>query len=95
MQYLDDATSAFAPLGWVRVNWTPYNSASGETRPSLGHLTGVSGQQTVVGLGPNAGANGWVPIYDRAPGFAVLGWRQVGDAAYGASNGATRPSAGR
>ena len=95
MQYLDDATNAFAPLGWVRVSWTPYNAASGETRPSLGHLTGVSGQQTVVGLGPNAGANGWVPIYDRAPGFAILGWRQVGDAAYGASNGSTRPSAGK
>ncbi len=95
VQYRDDAAAGFAPIAWKRLPWTPYNAASGETRPSLGRMAAAPGAQTVIGLGRNAGADGWAAIYDRAPGFGVLGWRQVSDGAYNSSNGETRPSVGR
>jgi len=100
LEIKDDADNGFAPLAWIRVNWSGYNGANGETWPACGDVDGDGRDEIVVGLG-NGGA-GWLRAFDDATtGYAPLpgtpvagGWMRVPFANYNTANGAVHPAVG-
>jgi len=80
---------------WVRVPWSAYNSANGETWPAVGDIDGDGRAEIVAGLGTYRSNGGWMYIFeDEAAGFASKGWLRVLWSAYNSANGETRPAVG-
>ncbi|GEM_PF-2930126 len=91
LQVMEGVDGQFATRAWIRVPWTAYNSANGETWASRVQLDGDAADEILVGLG-RGGAGMLVRFDDAAAGHAFLGWSQVPWAAYNAANGETRPA---
>lgn len=90
----DDASANYAFLRWLRVPWSSYRSANGETRPALGDIDGDGSAEIVVGLGPNEG-KGYMMVFDDAStDHASLKWLSVPWSSYRNSNGETWPALG-
>ena len=78
---------------WLRVKWSAYNSANGETRIATGDIDGDGKDEIVIGLG--TGGKGFVEVLDDAStGYAHLAWPRVNWTAYNSSNGETWPACG-
>jgi len=89
-EVLDDD---YSHLAWGRVNWPPYNSANGETRPACGDVDGDGRDEIVIGLGQ--GGDGWIEVFDDvSSGHAHLAWPRVQWGPYNSANGETRPACG-
>ncbi len=83
----------YTPDAWLRVKWSAYNSANGETRIATGDIDGDGKDEIVIGLG--AGGKGFVEVLDDAStGYAHLAWPRVKWSSYNSSNGETRPACG-
>ncbi len=93
MEIKDDADTGYAHLDWLRLNWTAYNSANGETRPACGDLNGDGKDEIVIGLGQAGG--GWLEVKNDADtGYAHLDWLRVDWSGYNNANGETHPACG-
>ena len=100
LEVFDDADSGFAHLEWIRIPWSAYNKANGETYPACGDLDGDDRDELVIGLGP--GGKGFLYLVDDAlSGFADLagtpngsGWLRTGWSDYNKGPGATHPAVG-
>lgn len=87
------ASSNYNHRAWRQVPWSAYNSRNGETRPAVGNLDGLGGEEIVIGLGRTGG--GWFQIRHGAAGnYNHIAWRQVPWSSYNSSCGGTRPAAG-
>ncbi len=94
MHVFDDATRGYASIGWQRVPWSAYNSANGETHPSVGDTDGDGKAEVVVGLGSSS--EGWVPVFRGVDGStATVTWKQIPWSAYNSAVGTTQPAVGR
>jgi hypothetical protein len=75
---------------WVRVNWSSYNSTSGETRPVCGDIDGDGRDEIVVGL--SQGGSGYMEILDDvSASHKHLAWPRIHWATYNQANGETWP----
>ena len=100
LEVLDDAAANHAHLAWLRINWSAYNTANGETFPACGDVDGDGKAEIVVGLGQGGG--GWLKAFDDASaGFTPLagtprpdGWILLGWGAYQNTQGETHPAIG-
>jgi exo-beta-1,3-glucanase (GH17 family) len=92
---IKEPRAPFANRRWLRVNWTEYNDAVGETRPVLCNLDEQGHAGLVVGLGAFPRSGGWLEIF-RNPGggWTHAQWLRVPWAAYNAMNGETFPACG-
>jgi hypothetical protein len=78
---------------WVRVNWSTYNNANGETRPACGDIDGDGYDEIIIGLGNGSG--GWFVVFDYdAANLAHTAWGRVSWSTYNNANGETRPACG-
>jgi hypothetical protein len=90
----DDATTSFAPVRWLRVDWPAYTDANGATHPAVGDLDGDGRAEIVAGLG--AYPNGWLVVWDDlTTNNAALPWIQMNATHTDMSNGMTWPAIGR
>ncbi len=92
VQILDDESTGFAHLAWVRYRTnTIYDSNNGETRPACGDVDGDGRDELVVGGGP--GSSTLLQIFDDATtDFAHLDYQLLlTDIGYLVTNGETRP----
>lgn len=93
-----DSGAGFTPLadtptvnGWVRVNWSAYNAANGETFPDCGNVDVDAADELLIGLGQ--GGAGWVEIKDDAnTNLTHQSWPRVHWSNYNIANGSTRPA---
>ncbi len=93
MEVVNDASSAYAHVAWLRLPSSAYNAANGKTIPACGDVDGDGKAELVVGMGTYTSAGGRVYVFDdQAAGFAALESLTVGTAAYNAANGETRPA---
>ncbi len=77
----------------IRVPWSAYNAANGETWAASGDLDGDGRAEIAAGLG--RGGAGQVCLFDdAAAGHAMTGWVTVPWSLYNASYGDTRPAIG-
>ena len=77
----------------IRVPWSAYNAANGETWPASGDLDGDGRAEIAVGLG--RGGAGQVCLFeDAAAGHAMTRWVTMPWSLYNANSGDTRPSIG-
>lgn len=80
---------------WLRLPSPAYNSAVGETRPSLGDVDGDGLAEIAVGMGRYPVDGGWVwYLDDGRAGYASWGRKPVGWTVYNTANGETRPAIG-
>ncbi len=86
-----DGTGGWAAVGWLRLPWTAYNSASGATRPSARDVDGDGRAELLVGIGPYSDGGAVGVLDDLTAGYALMGWLRSGDAAYRLENGETLP----
>ncbi|GEM_PF-6908064 len=86
-----DGTGGWAAVGWVRLPWTAYNSASGATRPSARDVDGDGRAEMLVGIAPYSDGGQVGVLDDMTVGYALMGWLRVGDSAYRLGNGETWP----
>lgn len=91
LQVIEGVDGRLVTRAWIRVPWTAYNAANGETWASRAQLDGDVADEILVGLG--RGGNGMLARFDDADaGHAFLGWSRVPFAAYNAANGEARPA---
>ncbi len=91
----DDAVAEYAVLRWIRVPWTAYNAADGQTRPACADFDGDGRAEIAVGLGPYPTQGGRCALFeDASAGNAFWRWVDVPWADYNAANGETRPAGG-
>ena len=78
---------------WLRVGWSAYNTASGETRIATGDIDGDGKDEIVMGLGPVSGNSGipggWFEVLDDD--YSHLGWGRISWSGYNSANGETWP----
>lgn len=87
---LDDDLSFWR---WGQVDWPDYNTANGETRPSLGDIDGDGVKEIFIGLG--RGGEGLIQIFRLADSeLAPIGWTGIEWPEYGQMNGETWPALG-
>ncbi len=80
---------------WVRVGWTAYNGANGETWPACGDMDGDGKAEIVVGLGSHPTNGGWTSIFgDATTRFARRGWYRAGWMGYDGATGELHPALG-
>jgi len=81
---------------WLRVGWSAYNAANGETRMTTGDIDGDGKDEVIMGLGPVGGESGipggWFEILDDD--WTRLGWGRVAWSVYNSANGETWPACG-
>jgi hypothetical protein len=93
---LDDETTGYATLGWVRLDWSAYTSGSdASVYPACADLNGDGKDEIVLGTGP--GGLGWCQIYTYNGGSSFTpfsgtprprGWLQVSWSSYVSSGNA-------
>ena len=80
----DDELASFAALPSLRVPWTLYNSACGESRPVCADLDGDGASELVVGLGTYTANGGYYAIFGSGlmpfQEFRRWGWSAYNDA---------------
>jgi hypothetical protein len=90
------AGGSVAHEGWVRVQWSAYNDASGETRPACGDIDGDGRDEIILGLGPVPGQaypGGYFEVLDDSvAGYMHVGWPRVQWSRYNTDNGETWPA---
>ncbi len=86
----------FPIRAWIRLPFTDYNAANGESRPAVGDVDGDGRAEIVVGLGPAPMTAGKLAVFDDgSTGFAFKRWLQVNWPLYNSSGAAgTRPAVG-
>jgi hypothetical protein len=81
---------------WLRVGWSGYNTASGETRVVTGDIDGDGRDEMILGLGPVSGNSavpgGWFELLDDD--YSRLGWGRINWSSYNSTNGETWPACG-
>lgn len=91
----DDAAGGYAFRQWVRIDWTAYNTANGDSRPACGNLDADAADEIVLGIGRYASGGGYARIVDdAASSYAKRGWARVTWNAYNTTNGEVRPAIG-
>ncbi len=91
----DDADTLLANLEWVRLDWSAYNSANGETWPACGNMDDDDADEVLLGIGRFPGQGGRCRVLDDAEEDHVgLGWLDVGWPSYRDDSGETRPATG-
>lgn len=78
---------------WLRVPWSAYDAANGETRPSCGDLDGDGRDEVVVGLGRHA-TGGYLCVFESPETSSAARWLRVPWSAYNGAEGSTRPACG-
>ncbi|HTF34174.1 MAG TPA: VCBS repeat-containing protein [Myxococcota bacterium] len=90
-EIFDDATTAYAPLPWLQVQWPDYDLSNGATHPAVGDFDGDGMAEIAVGLG--TGGFGYIQVFDdEAHGFAPMtevshGWIAPSSPGYDLANG--------
>ncbi len=80
---------------WIRLDWSAYNAANGETRPAVGDFDGDGRAEIALGIATHTASGGWVYLYDDASAdYRFLRTLRLPWSAYNAANGSTRPAAG-
>lgn len=93
LEVRDDSATGYAHLAWIRIPWSLYNSANGESWPAVGDVDGDGKDELVIGLGTSG--EGWFYVCDDAgQGYSSLAWKQVNWSSYNGANGASRPACG-
>ncbi|MEM7390756.1 MAG: SdrD B-like domain-containing protein, partial [Verrucomicrobiota bacterium] len=77
---------------WLRLNWTDYNNANGETRPACGDIDGDSRDEIIIGLDSYQAPGGAFEIVDDD--LSHMNWGFVQWTDYNNANGETRPACG-
>jgi hypothetical protein len=98
IQVFDDAETGYAPLagtpmsgGWVRLNWSHYNTNYGEIHPAIANVDSDESEELVLGLGQ--GGEGWLQVLDDAGnGFVNIKWLQIDWPEYNTAVGESRPT---
>ncbi|GEM_PF-3683858 len=91
----DDADEDYAFLRTIRLDWTEYNAANGETWPACGNFDDDDADELVLGTGRFPMTGGRCRVLDDAEeDHAGLAWLGVGWAAYTNDNGEARPATG-
>lgn len=82
--------------GWVKLDWTEYNSVNGETRPAGADIDGDGKDEILVGLGAVDGQSGMPGGYFKLfdDNLSDLAWGRVDWEDYNQQNGETWPAAG-
>jgi hypothetical protein len=93
LEILDDATTRFAHLRWLRVAWPAYTSGEAESYPAGGDVDADGYDEIVVGLGWQSA--GWVEVFEDArAGLSHKAWLQVSWPFYNYVSGKTHPAVG-
>ncbi|MEK7867521.1 MAG: SBBP repeat-containing protein [Planctomycetota bacterium] len=91
----DDGRHGYEFVRLLRLPWSAYNAANGETRVACGDLDGDRREEIVVATGTYAGAGGfWGVFEDMASSNAFVGWQRMGWAQYNAADGQLWPACG-
>ncbi len=91
----DDASAGYAFLINVRLDWSAYNSANGETWPACGDVDRDGKDELLLGTGSFPTQGGLCRVLDdSAHNFAGVAWLSIGWPAYRDANGETRPAVG-
>jgi subtilisin family serine protease len=91
-EVLDDD---YTHLTWGLINWSPYNSTSGESWPACGDIDGDGRDEIIIGLGSYPADGGWFEVFDYDAGNLVHKvWWRVSWSSYNSANGETRPACG-
>jgi hypothetical protein len=94
--YVETFAGDYSHKVWGRVNWSPYNSANGETRIATGDIDGDGRDEIVIGLGPVSGnpsiPGGWFEVLDE--NHIHLAWGRVNWSTYNSANGESWPTCG-
>lgn len=91
----DDANNQHALLRVLRVPWSRYNNAVGETRPAVGDTDNDGRAEIVCGLGTYTANGGYLYHWnDASANYTGLGWMRVQWNAYNSADGQTWPSSG-
>ena len=92
---IDDASTAYALAGWLRLDWSAYNSADGGVWVSAGNLDADARAEIVVGTERYPTDGGRMRIFDDAvAGHVGLAWRKIDWPAYNDAVGETHPVCG-
>jgi len=95
VEMVNGASTGFTYLQWVRMAWTAYQSAVGETRVAAGDIDGDGRDEMAIGTGTYTTTGGYVQIRDDAvANHALLRWVRLNDSAYNGRNGETWPAFG-
>ncbi|MEK7866462.1 MAG: kelch repeat-containing protein [Planctomycetota bacterium] len=91
----DDADEGYAFLRTIRLDWTEYNTANGETWPACGNVDDDDADEVLLGIGRFPGSGGRCRVLDDAEeDHAPLAWLGLGWQSYTDANGEVRPATG-
>jgi DNA-binding beta-propeller fold protein YncE len=103
LRVFQDASGGFAPAagtpgagGWLRIEWSAYNTAVGASFPAIGDLDGDGAAELLIGLGTYTTSGGWVEIRESIlDGLGHQAWARIPWTTYNNANGLTRPAMSR